>query len=391
MAIQYIDQKANDNMNNSTDSMVKEQFDTIVLDPASSEPLYVQLEKAIMDRIQVCQWMPGFRLPTYRKLAEMTGVSLITVQQAVNNLVNRNLLYRRQGQGTFVATQETKSASNRIALFLPNLREPFFSVLAQIIQTEMINDGYAVSIFAMDDGVSQIARAVELMRDHDVDGIITTTASNEETFSQVLRARSWNIPVIIVDGHIPGEEISYVECDNHEGMTLIIDHLVSHGHRRIGFASGPCYTYGLKARMEAFSEIMSKRGIGFNPSCLQISHLDRDEGGWDAAHKLLLLRDPPTAIACSTDMVAAGVLRAARALGIKVPDQLSVVGFDDLYLAAHLEVPLTTIRQPVEKIGKIAKKMILERIRKTSKSVMEFHTLPPKLVMRSSTGPVCEP
>lgn len=356
----------------------------------SGEPLYLQLENAIRARITSGEWTQGQRLPTYRRMAELTGVSLITVQQAIDNLVNRRILYRRQGQGTFVATQEMKPSSFRIGLFLPNLREPFFSVLAQIIQTEMINEGYAVSIFSLDDGVGSVLRAVEIMKEQHVDGIITTTSANQEVFLQVMRMADSGIPVIMVDGHPEDEEgvqrFSYVETDNSGGMRLILDHLIELGHRRIGFASGPGYTYGLKARMEAFRAIMSASVAGYNPSYLQISHLDRDEGGWDAAQKLLFLREPPTAIACSTDIIAAGVLRAARNMNIRVPDDLSLVGFDDLYLAAHLEVPLTTVRQPVEKIGKLAKKLLLERILNPLEAKPEAHILQPKLVLRSSTG-----
>lgn len=362
--------------------------DAIVLDRSSSEPLYQQLEQALLLKITAGIWPQGFQLPTHRRLAELTGVSLITVQQAVDKLVNRNVLYRRQGHGTFVANHAMKPASNRIGLFLPNLREPFFSVLAQIIQTEMINDGYALSVFALDDGLQSISRAVDIMLDQHVDGVITTPANNAEAFAKVCEMQARGIPFVLVDGHLQDAEISYVECDNRTGMEMIVDHLIGLGHRRIAFASGPCYTYGLKARMEAFSELMEARDVDFNPSYLQISHLDRDEGGWDAAHKLLLLRNPPTAIACSSDMVAAGVLRAAKALGIAVPDQLSVAGFDDLYLAAHLEVPLTTVHQPVEEIGRVARRLLIERIQNPTDGLFESHLVAPNLTMRCSTAPV---
>jgi DNA-binding LacI/PurR family transcriptional regulator len=375
-----------DNMNNHPKKASGDFGAPLLLQRESDEPLYTQLENAIREKVVSGAWPQGFRLPTYRKLAEITGVSLITVQQAIDNLVGNNILYRRQGQGTFVASREMKPASNRVGLFLPNLREPFFSVMAQIIQTEMINDGYAVSIFALDDGVAQIARAVEIMLEQHVDGIITTTAANTETFSQVVQLAERDIPVVLVDGHLPEGQLSYVETDNYNGMQLIMDHLTGLGHRCIGFASGPCYTFGLKARMEAFSQIMGSSPLGFNPSYLQISHLDQDAGGYDAAHKLLSLREPPTAIACSTDIIAAGVLHAARSLKIRVPEQLSVVGFDDLYLAAHLEVALTTVKQPVEKIARLAKRMLLERMNK-AETKFESHVLPPKLILRASTAP----
>ena len=360
----------------------------IVLDREAQEPLYQQLEKAIKSNITSGQWSQGFQLPTYRQLAENTGVSMITVQQAIDNLVAQNFLYRRQGQGTFVATQDSKTGSNRIGLFLPNLREPFFSFLAQIIQTEAINDGYTISIFSYDDGTNLITKAVEIMTEQHVDAFITTPSSNQDALNQVLAIRGRGVPVVIVDGHLDGEEISCIECDNRQGMAMILDHLIALGHRRIGFASGQCYTFGLRSRMDAFSEVLTERGLELNPSYLQISHLDRDEGGWDAAHKLLMLREPPTAIACSTDIVAAGVLRAAKSMNIKVPQELSIVGYDDMYLATHLEVPLTTIKQPVEKIARMAVKKLISYIGNSADMHYETIILPPELVLRSSTGPV---
>ena len=359
----------------------------IILDREAQEPLYQQLEKAIKLNITSGTWPQGFQLPTYRQLAENTGVSMITVQQAIDNLVSQNFLYRRQGQGTFVATQDSKIGSNRIGLFLPNLREPFFSFLAQIIQTEAINDGYTISIFSYDDGTTLIAKAVEIMSEQNVDAFITTPSSNHDALDHVLSIRGRGVPVVIVDGHLENEAISCIECDNRLGMAMILDHLIALGHRRIGFASGQCYTSGLRSRMEAFNEVVPERGLELNPSYLQISHLDRDEGGWDAAHKLLMLREPPTAIACSTDIVAAGVLRAAKSMNIKVPEQLSIVGYDDMYLATHLEVPLTTIKQPVEKIAQMAVKKLISYIGNTTDMRHESIILSPELVLRSSTGP----
>ena len=358
----------------------------LVLNREAQEPLYQQLERAIRLNITSGQWVQGFQLPTYRQLAENTGVSMITVQQAIDNLVGQGFLYRRQGQGTFVATQETKTGSYRIGLFLPNLREPFFSFLAQIIQTEAINDGYTISIFSYDDGTNLISRAVEIMAEQNVDAFISTPSSNADALAQVLSIRERGVPVIIVDGHLDGEPVSSIECDNRQGMAMILDHLIELGHRRIGFASGQCYTFGLRSRMEAFCEVLPERGLQVNPSYLQISHLDRDEGGWDAAHKLLMLREPPTAIACSTDIVAAGVLRAAKSMNIKVPEELSIVGYDDMYLATHLEVPLTTIKQPVEKIARMAIKKLLSCVGNSAELKPEAIVLPPKLVLRSSTA-----
>jgi len=142
----------------------------------------------------------------------------------------------------------------------------------------------------------------------------------------------------------------------------------------------------VKERIQAFPRILVERGVEFVPSLLQVSHLPDDLGGWDAAQKLLALREPPTAIACSHDAIAPGVIRAAKELGIRVPEQLSVVGFDDLAMSAHLEVPLTTVKQPVEEMGKLALEMLLKRIAKPAEAKFEWHIVPPELVVRSSTA-----
>lgn len=359
---------------------------TLLLDRESTEPLYQQLQNAIHGNIESGRWPSGYRLPTYRELAEIAGVSLITVQQAVDNLVQEGLLYRRQGLGTFVATQEMKPKSNKIGLFVLRLRDPFFSRLAQAIQSEALNHGYTISVFSLDEGMTQTSRAIELLVDQHPMGIITTAAESDEALGQVADLRRKGIPMVVVDGHLQDAQVDFVQIDNYCGMALLIDHLIELGHRRIGFASDPFITFGVRERIQAFPRILAERGLEFTPALLQVSHLPDDQGGWDAAHKLLALREPPTAIACSHDAIAPGIMRAARELGIRIPQQLSVVGFDDLALSAHLEVPLTTVKQPVEEMGKMAMEMILKRISKPAGEKFECHIVSPELVVRSSSA-----
>jgi len=360
----------------------------IPIDRESTEPLYRQLQNVVQKNIESGEWPGGFQLPTYRELAKITGVSLITVQQAVDNLVQEGLLYRRQGLGTFVATQEMKPRSNKVGLFVLRLRDPFFSRLAQAIQSEAINHGYTISVFSLDEGMSRVSRAIELLVDQHPGGIITTAAENDETLEQIADLRRKGIPMVVVDGHLQDEKVDFVQIDNYRGMTLLLDHLIDLGHRRIGFASDPFITFGVRERIQAFPRILIERGVEFVPALLQVSHLADDLGGWDAAQKLLALREPPTAIACSHDAIAPGVMRATKELGLKVPEQLSVVGFDDLAMSAHLEVPLTTVKQPVEEMGKLAMEMLLKQIKNPGEMQFEWHIIPPELVVRSSTARV---
>ncbi len=353
----------------------------------TAQPLYLQIKNSIVERIKAGEWPPHHQFPTYKELSKEIGVSIVTIQQSVGVLVKEGILYNKRGVGVFVSPPQAQPQGKIIALLLSDVRHPFFSSLAHIIQTYAAKSKYTMLIFSLCDNHEDSLHAAQLLPPHMLAGIITTHSLAErlpEHFSEMLKAAG---AVVFIDGY--SSEYDCIETDNHLGIEMAMNHLVELGHRRIAFAAGQLLGRAGHERIAAFQSLLAEKGLPFDPPLLQRSVYKDDLAGETAAHMLLSLRDVPTAIICVSDLVARGVIRVARERGIKCPDELSVVGFDDLDFAQHLEPPLTTVRQPVVEIGQGAVDMLLERINSIApyNKKCRILQLTPELVVRASTAP----
>jgi DNA-binding LacI/PurR family transcriptional regulator len=191
------------------------------------------------------------------------------------------------------------------------------------------------------------------------------------------------VPIVLINNEHPGEFIHSVSIDNLRAGRDATRHLVELGHKRIGYAGNQ---FGLQADTDRFSgyrQIIEEADIGFAPEL--VVHGDGGpEAGMRATSRLLALADPPTAVFCFNDMQALGALRAARERGLNVPDDLSVVGLDDLYLSSYTLPPLTTVQQPMHEMGRLAAQILLELL--SGKNPDSRITLAGKLVVRESTA-----
>ncbi len=366
----------------------------IEVDRKSNEPLYKQIRRGIIERIKNGKWSPHDQLPNYKKLSEDVGVSMITIKQSVGALVNEGLLYRKRGVGVFIASQEVLPKTGIIGLMVPDVRHPFFAKLAHAIQYYAAGQQYTMFIVSLC-GISQdVAHTVEHLPYHTLDGIITSREIVERFpvwFANIISERK---PLVFVDGSSPDNTHDYVETDNYRGIELVVDHLCELGHKRLGFAlghvAGHILTSGAQERVEHFKSILRGRGLPFEPPQIQISSSQNNESaGEEAGYMFLSLRTPPTAILCMNDYVAKGVITVARKLHVRCPENLSVVGFDDIDIAEHLSPSLTTIRQPVAEIAKTVVDIMLQRIENPAENGEKPSAIriPPQLIVRASTAP----
>jgi DNA-binding LacI/PurR family transcriptional regulator len=353
----------------------------------SAEPLYTQIRQAVLEKIESGEWPPHYQLPTYKGLSAEMGVSIITIQHSIGALVKEGVLYRKRGVGVFTAPPQSHARTQTIALLLPDIRHSFFSSLAYAIQTYAARHQYTTLLFSVCGASENSVNAAKLLPRQALDGVITSYAVTEHLplhFSNMLKATK---PVVFVDGFSP--DYDCVETDNYLGVQMALEHLIELGHQRIAFAAGQILTKGVHERIDAFRSILRARSLPCEPPQVQISVQADDMAGEETAHTLLSLRDVPTAVLCMNDLVARGVMRAARERGISCSEQLSVIGFDDLDFARHLDPPLTTIRQPIAEIGQTAVDLLLERIDDPGGQNNRHKALQlrPELVVRASTGP----
>ena len=279
----------------------------------------------------------------------------------------------------------TRSAG-LVGLIVPELSNPVFPALAQAIETALADRGFTPLLCTQTAGGTTEDQYVDVLMEHSVDGIVfvsglhaDTTASRERYH----RLRSRGLPIVLVNGHEPEIDAPSVSNDDVASMDLAFRHLVSLGHRRIGLAIGPERFVPTRRKLAGFVEAYRRHLDVEDGTTHVVTTLFTVEGGRAAARELI--GTGHTALICGSDLMALGAVTAARDLGKRVPEDVSVVGFDDSPLIAYTDPPLTTVRQRVADMGTAAAQALVNEIRgvPATRSELLFR---PELIVRASTG-----
>jgi len=348
-----------------------------------ARPKYQQVREILREEIRKRKIKPGDRIPSEERIAEKYKVSLGTVRQAMAELVNEGLIYKEQGKGTFV-TEKKKEKTFIIGLLLTDIGNPFFSQLARSIQEKAHLLKYSVVYYNTNEQFSREVESIEMLIKRRVDGVILVSIlkkKQEEELIQKLREN--DISFVYLDRYLNKPASDYIITDNFSGVRQGMEYLISLGHKRIGCISAQPYAR-MKQRVKAYEKIVKEYNLVTEDSLIQISDLFDDKGGYDAANKLFSIKNRPTAIFATNDIIAIGAYKAAKERGIKIPQDLSLIGFDNIETSSHIEVPLTTISQPINKMGKMAVEVLVERIEKENSEKLQKIVLEPKLVIRES-------
>jgi LacI family transcriptional regulator, repressor for deo operon, udp, cdd, tsx, nupC, and nupG len=325
-------------------------------------------------------------------LAEQAGVSTATVSRVLNG---KHGVSAQARQAVLAALDvlgyerpeklRTRSAG-LVGLVVPELSNPVFPAFAQVIESMLTERGYTPLLCTQSPGGTTEDQYVDMLLEHGVAGIVFVSglhADSSASKERYHRLRSSGMPIVFINGFAEGVDAPTVSTDDVAALDLAFRHLVSLGHRSIGLAIGPDrFVPAARKRAEFAVNLERHLGIG-DPTGHVVSALFTVEGGQAAA--LELIESGHTAIICGSDMMALGAIRAARSRGLSVPEDLSVVGFDDSPLIAFTDPPLTTVRQPVAAMGHAAVSALVSEIVGTPASRIElkFH---PELIVRASTG-----
>ena len=285
-----------------------------------------------------------------RDVAKRAGVSIATVSRAVNNIstVNAELAERVwkaiEEIGYLPNTQARALVSGRshmLGLIVSEITNPFFPELVQEFENLAVAQGYEVLIGSTNYEPARTESLIRRMMQRNVDGVAVMTFGIEEELVQKLVEREF--PLVFVDAGPEMPNIRVLKVDYAEGIRQAVQHLAALGHRQIAFISGPLHLRSAIARRDAFLRSMAELGLTVpNDNIVEGTHTM--EGGKEAADKILALSHLPTAIMCSNDTTAIGVLHALHRTTHRVPDDISVVGFDDIHLAQFMLPPLTTVQ-----------------------------------------------
>ena len=365
------------------------------IDFVNPTPLYEQIIVDIRNLIARGELHPGDKLPTHQELAKKYKVSLITVKGALKNLVAEQVLYTRVGKGTYVAEQSPKknarSDDKMIGLVLRDLKQPFFSMVVHSVEQRSSELGYHLLLSSSSENIEREETQIEGFRDLGVRGLIIASLSYEYRATEhIERLHRDNFPYVMVS-YMHDPAYWYVGCDQEEGGILATEHLISIGYRSIGFVHIGKGNLLSEVRKNGYARALAGHDIPYSSDLIYYvepgsgnAGTDRYQLGYNFAEKFASVSKKPEALFFYNDMVALGFIQGASEHGIRVPDDVGVVGFDDVQVARFASVPLTTIHQPVDKIGKWAVDIVNNRI--TQQDMANRVILRPTLVIRESCG-----
>jgi alanine racemase len=327
-------------------------------------------------------------------IAGQAGVSEATVSRVLNDrpgvsVGTRQAVLTALDVLGYERPLRLRSRSGLVGLVVPELDNPIFPAFAQVMDTLLSQHGYTPLLCTQTPGGVTEDEYVELLLDHGVAGIIFVSGIHADSTADHARYRALvdrGLPIVLVNGYAEGIDAPFISDDDAAAMDLAVGHLVSMGHRRIGLAVGPMRFVPVVRKRAAFIEALSRQtGQSTEEAASLVTHsIFGLEGGQAAAHHLLGCG--VTGIVCGSDLMALGAIRTIRQRGLRVPEDVSVVGYDDSRLIPFTDPPLTTVRQAVSAMATAAVQALLDGISGTPAPKDEF-VFRPELVVRGSTGP----
>ena len=295
-----------------------------------------------------------------REVAKRAGVSTATVSRVVNGTApvdartEKRVRAAIQRTGYYPNTHARTLGTGKshiYGLIISDIENPFFPELVKCFERLAVEHSHEVLIANTDYQPERMEICVRRMLERKVDGVAIMTSEMDPELIQMLSGRG--IPIVFLDTGAVGPGISNISLDYDSGVDQAMDHLTSLGHRRIAFVSGPANLASARTRYEAFLASLRRKKLKCSEEFIRAAN-HRFDGGYAAMSEILKLPVLPTAVLASNDLTAIGIMGAIYAAGLRVPEDISVVGFDDIALSSFMPPPLTTIRLSRAEIAEFA-------------------------------------
>lgn len=287
------------------------------------------------------------------------------------------LNYQPNVLGRYLRRMETET----VLVVVPDIMNPFFSKVLRGIEAVALKHGYQVLLGDTQNDARLEEQYLNVLPQRQVDGMIFLTARiRKELMEEMAR----QFPIVLACEYLEGADIPTVSIDNISSARKATEHLIRLGHCRIAHLSGPMNIILSRDRLRGYQQALAQHELEADAALVQEGDFTY-ESGYNLTLKLLALEKPPTAIFAANDEMAIGAIKAVRHRGGRVPDDVAVVGFDDIQMASIFEPSLTTIAQPMFEIGQKAMELLLELIEGTSARRRQL-VLPDRLVIRDSCG-----
>ena len=329
-----------------------------------------------------------------KDVAQRAGVSASTVSHVINEtrFVSQDLrervlrAMRELNYQPNVAARSLRTKRTQVvALVIPDITNPYFPDIARGVQDVAEENDYAVILCNTDRMLSRERRFLNALRRQRVDGLVLNpSVVTSVDLQELLNAQ---IPVVLIGSQIDQPSFDVVMVDNVKGAYDAVKHLIDLGHHHIGLVGGTRTTSSGEQRFQGYVRALADHGLPVREGLVTEGPFTH-EGGYEGMRRLLALPTPPTAVFASSDVMAIGALVAIQEAGIRVPEALSLVGFDDIAVASITTPKLTTIAQPKYQTGETAARLLFNHIESPSPPQRQKIILDHTLIVRSSTAPL---
>ncbi|MBO6573857.1 MAG: LacI family DNA-binding transcriptional regulator [Rhodothermales bacterium] len=332
-------------------------------------------------------------MPTLTEVARRAGVSVATVSRFFND---PSVVRERTRARIQAAVDELDYRPSRVArrlrvesgqskilgIVIPDIQNPFFADVVRGVEDVAYANGFALILNNSNEDPDRQRVCLETMHTEQVDGVILpSVVEGDPALDRLQKSR---VPIVCIDRRLTGRYLDAVLTDNVRGAREAVQLLIEGGHTRIGYIGGLPHLSTSVERRTGYRLALSQAGIPMDPE-LVLEAESTQEDGSVLLHDLVNLERPPTAVFIGTSMLSLGVMLSIRALGLRVPDDMAVVAFDEVPWSRVIDPPLTVVRQPAQEMGKQAAEALLARIADPKLEPREF-VLPSELIVRRSCG-----
>jgi LacI family transcriptional regulator len=271
--------------------------------------------------------------------------------------------------------------ANLVGLIIPDIQNPFYAEIARGVEDAAYANQYALLLCNSDEDLEKERFYLEVMRAESVDGVVLPPF--DDTDKAVVERVKAGMPIVCVDRSLARVKTDLVEIDNHQGAFEAVAHLISRGHKHIGLIEGRAQVSTSRERRRGYIDALGAGGVSLRKELMRAGDF-KQESGRVLTNELLALRQPPTALFVLNNLMTVGALAALHNQGLRIPQDVAIIGFDDLPWAEALDPPLTVIRQPAREVGRQAMELLLRRIMEPTRPPVTVR-LRPELVIRRST------
>ncbi len=353
------------------------------------------MHKRLCNSVKLCRFVlqpMNKKVNNIKELAHQLKLSPTTVSRVLNGKSEIYRISESTSKKVIAAARKFHYYPNRIArglklektetigLIIPDIANPYFGSIAKTIEMEAHQKGYSIILCDSLDDVDTETELLYLLAGRKVDGIIIAPTGKNN--ANVVELQQQGIPVVVIDRYLPGTSLPFVTTDNYSGALMAVEHLLEKGHRRVACIQGIKGISANSDRVKGYTDALQKY------SKIREEWIAGDdfgeENGYVQTKKLMVQQEKPTAIFALSNLISLGVLRALKELGLTVPDDVSMISFDEQPYSAFLACPMTTVEQPREEIGKLSFGLLLDTINGRQAAETESRILPPRLIVRES-------